>query len=320
MEDTKKRLLRYLNDARAAEEGGTVALEHLAAQAPAGSELRAIATEHLGVTHTQANRLTMRILALGGKVEAAKGVMNTAIAFGSKLANVFHDADDQRTQDVIKAYSLEHFEMGMYTSLAVYARAVGDERTAELADTLLGEERLAAEQFFRLIPGLAEVPATKTPEPAPRPSAAATSGARSGRGLGRRPKSRAPIIAGAAVLGLGAAVVTMAVKRRGGSSGGENDFEGNGGTDMIENADVTENVVVPAVNSGRDEGSDPLGPAHFLTPEAAEAARAAERITGGKVESPERQSMYGDVADSGEAGSMGQPTGQDDRNPVGPHE
>ncbi len=71
------------------------------------------------------------------------------------MLNAFHNQEDKQTQDTIKAYSFEHFEIGAYTSLKAYADAIGDYETAQLADTIIGEEQLAAERLQRIIPQLA---------------------------------------------------------------------------------------------------------------------------------------------------------------------
>lgn len=160
-EDKNKRLLRYLNDAYATEEGGLTSLRDIVGETT-DPEVRAAVTDHIATTHSQVDRLAARIKALGGNTAEAKGMVNTALAKGSQLLNVFHDKEDKRTQDVIKAYSLEHFEVGMYTSLSAYASAVGDNETAQLADSIITEERQAAERFERLIPRLAVAAVNKT--------------------------------------------------------------------------------------------------------------------------------------------------------------
>lgn len=153
MEDKNKRLLRYLNDSYAAEVGGIMALKDLAilaaAQEPA---LQGVVEEHIRVTQYQAERLKNRILALGGDKSEPKAIVNSAIAKGSSFVNIFHDKEDKLTQDLIKAYSFEHFEIGTYTSLATYAESIGDTETARLAMQIRDEERTAAEQLERFIP------------------------------------------------------------------------------------------------------------------------------------------------------------------------
>ncbi len=154
-EDIKERVLRYLNDAHAVEVGAVGSLQDLAAEAT-NADLRAAVQEHLTQTQSQADRLEARIKALGGDKAQGKGLLNTLIGKGSDLLNAFHDKEDKQTQDTIKAYALEHFEVGMYTSLKAFADSVGDTETAQLADTILNEEQLAGERLLRLIPQIAK--------------------------------------------------------------------------------------------------------------------------------------------------------------------
>ncbi len=160
-EESKERLLRYLNDAHAAEEGGLAAMKDVAAEAT-NADLKAAVNEHLVVTQSQADRLKARILALGGDKVEGKSLVNSIIAKGSSLLNIFHDKEDKQTQDAIKSYSLEHFEVGIYTSLKAYADSIGDVETAQLADTIMGEEKMAAERLLRVIPQLAASAVGKT--------------------------------------------------------------------------------------------------------------------------------------------------------------
>ena len=160
-EDAKERVLRYLNDAHAAEEGGLASLKDIAAETT-NVDVKSAVEEHITVTQSQADRLKARILALGGDKAEGKGLLNTLIGKGSDLLNVFHDKEDKQTQDVIKAYSLEHFEVGMYTSLQAYADAVGDTETAQLAAGILQEEQMAGERLLRLIPQVAVSAVAKT--------------------------------------------------------------------------------------------------------------------------------------------------------------
>ncbi len=160
-ENATERVLRYLTDAHAAETGGLASLQDLANQAT-DPDVRAVVTEHISVTQSQIDRLHARIGVLGGHDAGGKNILNSVLAKGSNLVNAFHDTADKQTQDVIKAYSFEHFEVGTYTSLQAYASAVGDTETAQLAATIIQEETLAAEKLFRLIPQVAVAAVSKT--------------------------------------------------------------------------------------------------------------------------------------------------------------
>lgn len=153
-DDVKGQLLRYLNDAYAAEVGGIVSLRDLAAETTDAAVKQAV-EEHITVTQSQADRVNARIQALGGDKSEPKGILNEFLAKASGVLNIFHNQEDKQTQDLIKAYSFEHFEIAAYTSLKAYADAIGDHETTQLADTIIGEEQLAAERLLRLIPQVA---------------------------------------------------------------------------------------------------------------------------------------------------------------------
>ncbi len=155
MAETKQqKLLRYLNDAYAVEIGATASMKDIIAKA-GDSNVKSVVQEHLGQTEIQAQRLTDRILALGGDKSEAKAILNEGIAKLSDITNILHDKEDQQTQDVIKAFSLENFEIAMYESLNAYAQAIGDTETASLAQSIQAEEKAAADKLFALIPNLA---------------------------------------------------------------------------------------------------------------------------------------------------------------------
>ena len=153
-EDATHRIVRYLNDLYASEMGGLVSLNDLANTAT-DPDVKSAATAHIGVTENHVERIKSRITALGGDTSSSKAFVNTTIAKGSHYANAFHDAADKQTQDVIKAYAYEHFEIGAYTSLYTFASAVGDSITAQLAQDMIVDEREAAVQMERLIPQVA---------------------------------------------------------------------------------------------------------------------------------------------------------------------
>ena len=153
-EDVKEQLLRYLSDAHAAEVGGLASLKDLV-EGTSDANVRQVVAEHISITQSQIERLEARIEALGGSKSEGKGLLNTIIGKGSDLLNIFHSHEDKQTQDLIKAYSLEHFEVGMYMSLEAYADAIGDTETARLATAFIAEEQMAAERVSRLIPEVA---------------------------------------------------------------------------------------------------------------------------------------------------------------------
>ena len=113
-------------------------------------------------------------------------------------------------------------------------------------------------------------------------------------------------------LGLTAAALMAVQQQRRGTSNGSNRGERVG--DSLEGENP-----VPAA-TGREETHDPLGSAHDLPGSQAKYVRAEQRLVNGKNTSGEREKMFHDGGEgSGESGSMGHPSGQEDRNPIGPH-
>jgi len=157
-EDTQKRMVRYLNDALAMETGALVSLQDIASRV-SDFEVKQTMNDLSMISQTQIERLTQRIRSYGGSVSAQKGALNSALAKGHRITNAFHDQADKETQDVIKVYAASYLEVGTYTSMAAYARAIGDMETAQLAETLIEEERRAGERLQPLISRLAVVPA-----------------------------------------------------------------------------------------------------------------------------------------------------------------
>ncbi len=114
-----------------------------------------------------------------------------------------------------------------------------------------------------------------------------------------------------AALGVGAlALVAAVLKGRSGgdvAAGGTRDTAADPQTDSFPLA------------TGRDDTHDPLGTAHTMPSHEAKYVRAAARQVKGKNTSVEREHMYDDADEAVESGSMAHPTGQEDRNPIGPH-
>ncbi len=160
-ETSKERVVRYLNDAHAAAQGEVTALQDVVNQSLDDSVTAAV-EKHIETAKSHMAMLEQRVEALGGKTTGAKGFLNQVIAKGSNYVNAFHDDQDKQTQDLIKLLALERFGVGVYTSLQAFAAAVDDTQTAEVAQTLLGDEVQAADEFEKLIPRLAVASVNRT--------------------------------------------------------------------------------------------------------------------------------------------------------------
>lgn len=129
----------YLEDAVAAERSSEARLRALARTAddPAARQLF---SEHAEETRTQCERLETRL----AEIAAVRGVSDTTAPAAAT------DSADS-VLDLIEAYAAENTEIAMYEALAVAAMAAGDSVTEQLARRIQEEERIAADNVWRLI-------------------------------------------------------------------------------------------------------------------------------------------------------------------------
>ena len=151
MELPQNRLLRYLDDARAVEEGIAEVLEDYTREVR-NEVARSTFEEHMIATKEQALGFEKRLRELGGTPSGSKVYFRKIL---NMLGDTIHSSDDEfdkATQDVIKAYATEYLEIGIFAALATYAEAHGDLESAQLAENLIVEQRRAAEKFLHCIP------------------------------------------------------------------------------------------------------------------------------------------------------------------------
>lgn len=147
METTQERLIRYLDDAWGVEKGLVTNLKEMAKEVN-DPQVRMLFEEHASTTHDQEERLEARIRALGEEPSGGKGFFNKMMAAIADVLHGAHDEYDKTTQDLMKAYATEHFEMAMYNALENYAMAIGDQDTAALARSLHDEESQTAARVW----------------------------------------------------------------------------------------------------------------------------------------------------------------------------
>lgn len=149
-EDARERIVRYLQDAHAAEVGIKKALEGFVDDTD-DPNIKAIFQDHIMMTQSQADRLEARLRAFNESPSGGKGFFNSLMAKMGELMHGAHDEFDKNTQNLIKAYATEHLERGMYESLISYAQGVGDTATAELARQIQMEEEMTGQRIYPLI-------------------------------------------------------------------------------------------------------------------------------------------------------------------------
>jgi ferritin-like metal-binding protein YciE len=140
-DDVSEQLTKYLADAHALE----VQAEQLLARGPriAGEPgLEQVYAEHLEETRNHKRRVDERLDALGGDTSGLKDI---AMRAGALNWGAFFQAQpDTPGKLAAFTYAFEHLEMAGYEQLARVAERAGDAATADLARSILVEERAAA--------------------------------------------------------------------------------------------------------------------------------------------------------------------------------
>lgn len=149
-EDSRERLVRYLDDAWAVEKSLVDVLRDMADEVN-DPQVQTCFQEHSVVTHEQEERLEARIRALGEEPSGGKGFLNKMMGKVADAMQGAHDEYDKTSQDLMKAYGTENFECAMYAALEAYANSIGDGETAELARLHMQQERDAADRVWSLI-------------------------------------------------------------------------------------------------------------------------------------------------------------------------
>jgi ferritin-like metal-binding protein YciE len=143
-DDLKKQLQKYLADAHAIEEQAIALLER-APDIAGSQELAALYADHLAETRDHAEAVSDRLDVLGGDTSTLK---DAALRLGAlNWAAFFQGHPDTGGKLAAFAYAFEHLEIGGYEQLKRVARRAGDQKTVELAERILGEERTAAERI-----------------------------------------------------------------------------------------------------------------------------------------------------------------------------
>ena len=147
-DDLRTLLPKYLADAHAIEEQATKLLER-APRLVEDGRLAAAFADHLAETRDHAELVTARLHALGagGPNRLQDAVMRLgALNWGA----FFQGHPDTPGKLTAFAYAFEHLEIGGYELLARVARAAGDEETVAVMETILAQERTAAERVAGL--------------------------------------------------------------------------------------------------------------------------------------------------------------------------
>ena len=144
--DPKRDLVRYLADAHAIEAQAIQLLER-APKLAGDPELERAYRDHLVETLEQQRLVAERLYAAGGSPNKLK---DAAMRLGAlNWGTFFRSHPDTPGKLAAFSYAFEHLEIGGYELLRRVAGRAGDQATADLAATIAGQERAAAERIAR---------------------------------------------------------------------------------------------------------------------------------------------------------------------------
>jgi len=164
MTDSRDKVVQYLDEARASEVGLVRELQAQIAMTPRGS-YRSLLEKHLRETRGHAERLRKRLDELdhgANPLEVAAGVAQMVVgqllSVGrAPLAMVRGTGGEEKVLKNAKdSCAAEALEIATYIALERLARAVDDERTADLAASIRADEERMLERLQTELPKLAE--------------------------------------------------------------------------------------------------------------------------------------------------------------------
>jgi len=151
--DLKEDVLKYLADAHALEAQAIQLLER-GPKIAGESQLAHLFEEHLEETRVHQQRVAERLEALDGSPSRIK---DAAMRLGALNWGAFFQAQPDTPGKLAGfAFAFEHLEIAGYELLKRVAQRAGDTTTAELAESIAGEERVAAGKIASTFDGAIE--------------------------------------------------------------------------------------------------------------------------------------------------------------------
>jgi ferritin-like metal-binding protein YciE len=143
-DDLDEQLTKYLADAHALE-GQSIQLLEKGPQLAGSSELAAAYEGHLGESRQHQQLLKER---LGARGASPSKVKDAALRLGALNWGMFFAAQpDTPAKLAAFSYAVEHLEIGAYELLRRVAARAGDAETEATAQTILAQERAAADRI-----------------------------------------------------------------------------------------------------------------------------------------------------------------------------
>jgi ferritin-like metal-binding protein YciE len=140
-DDVRELVRKYLEDAHAIEQQAIQLLER-APKLVDDEQLASVFADHLAETRDHAELIEERLQALGGNASSLKDAALRLGALG--LSTFFQRHPDTPGKLAVFAYAFEHLEIGGYEELKLVAQRAGDQETVALVDTIVAQERNAA--------------------------------------------------------------------------------------------------------------------------------------------------------------------------------
>jgi ferritin-like metal-binding protein YciE/Asp-tRNA(Asn)/Glu-tRNA(Gln) amidotransferase C subunit len=162
--NASQKIAQYLNEARASEDALIRVLQSQIAMTPRGSYRTALET-HLDETRRHSARVADRLSQLGANsnpllavVGFWEDVVGQALAVGKTPLDLLRGSggEEKVLKNAKDAAATESLEIATYTAIERLARSVGDEKTADLAASILADEERMLARIMREIPKLTD--------------------------------------------------------------------------------------------------------------------------------------------------------------------
>jgi ferritin-like metal-binding protein YciE len=164
MTTAEKKLVQYLEEARATELALVRDLQSQIALTPHGS-YRTLLEQHLGQTREHAARVYERMRDLDRGFDplrmvgsAAQAVVAQALALGKMPLELVRGSsgEEKVLKNARDAYAAEALEIATYTAIERLANDVGDDKTAKLAESIRRDEEQMLDGIEQELPKLAD--------------------------------------------------------------------------------------------------------------------------------------------------------------------
>ncbi len=162
MSQSEQKIVQYLNEAHAMEQALVRVLQSQIAMTPRG-RYRQLLETHLRETEGHSRRVQQRARELreGGNplafgIGLVQTVIGQALALGKTPLDLLRGSggEEKVLKNAKDTAATEALEIATYTALARLARSVGDERTMQLAESILEDERRMLARVLEEIPRL----------------------------------------------------------------------------------------------------------------------------------------------------------------------